>query len=286
MTNNIYLGQNISGGINNCIHTMLENKINCSQIFTRPPQLFKVLPFDSSKYNKIKEDIKIYKYKVFIHGSYLLNLCKTNLEDYVYKVLTSDLEIAEYIGAVGVIIHMGHNTEKIDDKEAFNNYIKHLKKIISLTKNLKAKIILETGAGQGKEIATRINELGMIRKRLTETEKTRVGFCIDTCHIFSAGYDLRNLTIVKSLENYIDITLGWANVDIIHFNDSSCKFNCRKDRHATITTGYITNKMKYIESFKELFRIFIKHKVPIILETDSENHNFKNQLAIIISWLD
>ena len=281
----LYVGHNVRGGAEHCCDVLKSNHSNSGQIFTRPPHQFKIPPYDFIKWENLKNKISENKMKIVIHGSYLINFCKSHLEDYVYRVLVEDLKISEHINSLGVIIHMGHNTEKIDDETAFNNYVKHLKKILEMTSNLSAKIILETGAGQGKEIATRLNELGKIRKSLPENLRKRVGFCLDTCHMFSAGYDLRNKLIVSSLENYIEMTLGWDNVLVIHLNDSKCSFNCKKDRHEDIGFGFITNKMKHNIGFIKFIQMCVKYKVPLVLETIEEFTNYSNQISMLKSWI-
>jgi len=281
----LYVGHNVRGGADLCCNILKDNYSNAGQIFTRPPHQFKIHPYDFDKWEKLKNQIIKNKMKIVIHGSYLINFCKSHLEDYVYKVLIEDLKISEHINSLGVIIHMGHNTEKVDDEIAFNNYIKHLTKVLEMTSHLSAKIILETGAGQGKEIATRLNELGKIRKSLPDNLAKRVSFCLDTCHMFSAGYDLRNKLIVSSLENYIEMTLGWDNISVIHLNDSKCGFNCKKDRHEDIGFGFITNKMKHNIGFIKFIKICVKYKVPLVLETIEEFTNYSNQISMLKSWI-
>ena len=98
-----------------------------------------------------------------------------------------ELEIADRIGAIGCVIHMGKSTKK----EADVNFIKSIKYIAKLIKKnkYKSKLILETPAGQGTEMYVSLEEFASMYNSLTTTEKKYVGICIDTCHVYAAGYN-------------------------------------------------------------------------------------------------
>jgi deoxyribonuclease-4 len=160
---------------------------NCGQFFTRSPQTFKTTEFSEEDWVEIKHDMTKSNVQFVIHGSFLINFCKNpKTLDYAYKLLIEDMKICSYLNCIGLIIHMGKNTDKVEYEEAFSNYVNNIRNILNKTKHIKnsPKLILETGAGQGTEVATDLSELGRLRKSLTEEEKSRVGFCIDTCHIY------------------------------------------------------------------------------------------------------
>jgi deoxyribonuclease-4 len=182
---------------------------------------------------------------------------------------------------------MGKNTDKVSYEEAFQNYVENIKKILHITRNIegKPKLILETGAGQGTEVATDLSELGRLRKSLTEEERERVGFCIDTCHIFTAGYDLRNEEFVKTLENYIEMSLGWENVLVIHLNDSLSKLNQKVDRHADISYGNITKTYKDTQGFIKFIKMCNDKNIPLILETPGDSADYAKQISLVKGWL-
>ena len=122
-----------------------------------------------------------------------------------------------------------------------------------------------------------MNELAKLREFCIN--KDRVKFCIDTCHIYSAGYDLSEEIFVISLENYIDNTLGWNNVIVAHINDSKECYNSRKDKHADIKSGEISKKD--LKSFMKFINYFNKRNIPMILETPSDTIDFKTQIQIL-----
>ncbi len=261
---------------------------NCGQFFTRSPQIFKTVPFNEKDWKNIKKDMEDSQVKFVIHGSFLINFCKhPNSIYYAHNLIFEDMKISSYVNSIGVIIHMGKNTDKLPYEEAFNNYIQNIKHILKITQNIpnSPMLILETGAGQGTEVATDITELGMLRKNLTLEEQKRVGFCIDTCHIFTAGYDLRNMDFVKSFEDYIELSLGWSNVKVIHLNDSLSKFNQKVDRHADISYGEITKSHKYTEAFIKFIKICQSKNIPLILETPGDNTDYAKQINLVKNWI-
>jgi deoxyribonuclease-4 len=135
------------------------------------------------------------------------------------------------------------------------------------------KIILETSSGQGSELLTKIPDIGSFYKRFSSQQRKHIRFCIDTCHIFAAGYDIRTEEGVKEFLLLWEKHIGLENIILIHLNDSEMPLGSNRDRHAAIGSGYITNKkldgsmdgIKYIVNFAN------KMNIPMILERGSKN---------------
>jgi deoxyribonuclease-4 len=274
------VGYNISTVINHkTLDKAIQDGCNSIQVFTSDPCSFfsNVKNFNGDLLKTYKKDKKL---DYVIHGSFLINFCRLP-EDKITKnsinLLKRDLYICEKIKALGVIIHMGKDTGKLGEEKAFNMYVNNLNKVLEDTKHLKSIIILETGAGCGTEVATRLNDLAKIRE--FSINKERVKFCIDTCHIYSAGYDLSDELFVDSLDDYIDNTLGWENVIVAHINDSKECYNSRKDKHADILDGDISKKD--LKAFKKFLNYFKKRNIPMILETPSDTIDYKTQLDLL-----
>ena len=255
------------------------------QIFTRSPQVFntKSLFLDKIFSDEFKYQMQQFDIPVVIHSSFLINLCRPPSDPKIWGALNlviSDLKIASDINAIGAIIHMGKNTKdmNITVEAAKENYVKNINHIMSKTPETSI-LILETGAGCGNEISTQLNELGQIRNNVKPEYKDRIKFCIDTCHIFSAGYDLTNFSFVDSLINYVDSSLGWENVVIIHLNDSKTKLNSKTDRHEEIGFGYITEKNPL--PFIKFLKYINSKKIPMVLETNIIKSTFAQQLNYV-----
>ena len=272
------LGHHLYGFNKKNLDIAIKNNAQIIQIFTRSPQCFKIFNTDYTdgyKYAK-KNNIQI-----VIHSSFLINLCKPFNDDKLQnaiKLLIKDLEISIDINAIGVVLHMGHNTINKSDEEAENNYINNINHILSKTPD-KSILILETGAGQGHEICTELNKLGKLKEKIDKKYSHRIKFCIDTCHIYSAGYDLRTDIFVENLINYIDNTLKWSNVILIHLNDSKTSFALNKDRHADITKGEICKNN--MSGMKRFIKKCNDLNIPMILETPEDELSFKDQMTII-----
>lgn len=250
------------------------------QIFLSSPQQYKKSSYSDESFVELKSRLEKNKIKIVVHGSYMLNFCN-DPNSYIHKkaidLLISDLNDSVKFDAIGVIIHMGKSL-KLDQDTAFNNYVLGIKKVLS-DSDQKSVLILETGAGQGSEICTSIFDLSKLYNSFTEQEKNRIKFCIDTCHVYSAGYDIGNQYYVDVFITLIEKYLGWNNVACIHLNDSHCFLNSRKDRHRDITKGYI-NELGLKKFVNKCFSL----NIPVILETPCDEINKKEQIQLVKSW--
>lgn len=229
-----------------------------------------------------------------IHGSYTINLAHP-IDSYKFKAsaksLINDLHTSAIIGprCIGVIIHMGKNipANNLTDQDAIDNYVVGLRHCIEHSP-MNTTIILETGASQGTEIASTTEKMAYIYSKLTATEQKRVKFCIDTCHIWSSGYDISTR---KGAVHYLTEFKRYIGVDkiaCIHLNDSKTPINSHVDRHADIGYGKIG-----IEGLKYITQWSIKHKIPIVMETPlsavnpdtNKDITHLEQMKLILSWI-
>ena len=124
------------------------------------------------------------------------------------------------------------------------------------------KILLETPCGQGTELGGRLEEFRIIYNKFSEEQKQRLRICVDTCHVFAAGYDLSEPTKVKQFIKTFDTLIGWKYVDLIHLNDSRTVLNSKLDRHELLDEGHI--KLKGLTC---MIKFAYKANIPLILET-------------------
>jgi deoxyribonuclease-4 len=195
-------------------------------------------------------------------------------------ILVQDLNVSVKLGAIGVIIHMGNDTEKRGEKRSKENYINGVKKALELS-NKDSILILETGTGCGKEVSSSLKELGEIRKNLTLEEQKRVKFCLDTCHMFAYGYNLNNTQYIDMFNIEIDRYLGWNNIAVIHLNDSKDFCGAKKDHHMDIGKGSIN-----FDCLMKFIHFCVLNKIPIVLETpchtyDNGIFSYKQQMDLI-----
>ncbi|AGF85196.1 endonuclease IV [Moumouvirus goulette] len=261
-------------------------KLGCSifQVFLGAPQQVLSKERQNDELVKFGRELSKRNLKMVVHGSYTINLChpeKSKKFQASLKSLVQDLNASAIIGfrCLGVIIHMGKNIpeNKLSVDEAINNYVIGIKKALELTPN-STTIILETGASQGSEVASKIEGLAKIFNGLNKEERERVKFCIDTCHIWATGYDISSVTGVKKFFREFDKQIGVEYISCIHFNDSKTGLESRVDRHADLGYGEI----------KELGLIAIaqfakKNNIPLIMETPLDAVNEKTNRDITFS---
>lgn len=266
----------------------------CFQIFLDSPliSISKArLSDDLKKFSSALQELDLV---MVVHGSYTINFCnKSQCKKYGNSVrsLVADLNSSIIIGkrCLGVIIHMGKNVKDnlIGEDEAIKNYINGLKEVLSVTP-AESTIILETGAGQGTEIGTKLDQLEEIYKGLDLKQRERIGFCIDTCHIFASGYDIRTKKGVRDFFSEFENRMGKKKISCIHFNDSKTELGSRIDRHADLLWGKIGE-----EGLREVAILACENFIPLILETPLESVNkktnlditFEDELALVRLWV-
>lgn len=272
-------------------------EIGCDimQIFLGNPQELYSRPRDQDELISFSNELNNHKMKVVIHGHYTINFCnKPSSQKFKagIKCLVTDLEASSIIGkrCLGVIIHMGKNVvPEMSMMGAIENYAQGLSECLTQTKKLKnAQIILETGAGSGSEVGTDLKTLKMIYDQLRTEEQERVKFCIDTCHIWAAGYDISSATGVQTYFKDFSKLFGIGNISCIHMNNSQNKLGSRVDRHADLGYGQIKS-----QGLKEVARFAHQHKIPLIMETpldvvDPQTNQdilFEDEKKLIEKWI-
>lgn len=278
---------NISRGFLSSVDYAKSLGANFMQIFLGVPQSYTRKQRPDEELFQLKEKLRSNNMKMVIHGIYKLNFCNP-IDSYIHKTgiqnLVGDLKDCEKIGALGVIIHMGKKLE-LDKEKATDNYVQGVRKALQLTDTKSMtdpKIILETGAGVGSEICSNLYDLAKLYKRFTKEERNRIKFCIDTCHVFAAGYALSEPLYCEVFCETIDTLLGWENVACIHLNDSRDSCGDCKDNHADLGKGNVGE-----EGLKEFVKIAVnKYHVPIVLETPCEELTKKEQISMVRGWVN
>jgi len=241
MATDILLGTHVS--VSGGLHRAFERgtKIGCTtmQIFTKNSSQWTGRAFT-------KEDIASYKIArgkstinpVFSHAAYLINLCTINpaILERSRNAFWDELQRAEALGLHGVIVHPGSHLGA-GEEEGISRIAESLNAVHEKTGVISPLTVLETTAGQGSSIGYRFEHLQKIIE-LTEAPE-RIGVCIDTCHLFAAGYPIGTEegwhATIKGLEN----TVGLTRLAAIHVNDSKKPLGSRVDRHEHIGKGLI-----------------------------------------------
>lgn len=275
-----YLETNIHVA-NNTIKFKNIEKPNTLQIFVGPRTKYSgkdITKYMSKKYiEKIKALLQKHNAKLIIHSNYLTQLTRVQDNKQCLNAILGELRSAAHLNAVGVVIHIGSKRNDETEDMVIKKIIDGAKLIIERHAknhpNKKAQLLIETSSGKGNEMAIKLDVLGniiaSIKKRLGNSNKRLLGVCVDTCHIFSAGYDIRNyesaVKTIKDIEQYI----GISNIKCMHFNDSQNELNSRTDCHQNIGCGYI-GSVKLggsLTGLQALILLAKKYGIPVILET-------------------
>jgi deoxyribonuclease-4 len=220
--------------------------------------------------------------KPFGHTSYLINLAAGDREIYRKSInsLGTEVRRAERLGLFGLVLHPGsHGGDGIE--AGIERVVRALDQVHKRTPCFNVKILLETTSGQGAALGARFEELAAILQGVRDPD--RLGFCFDTCHVFSAGYDTRTRKAYLAAMRELDKHVGLERVLAFHLNDSKRDLGSRVDRHAHIGEG-----MLGLEPFRCLLNDRRFADRPMVLETpkDPKGENDRKNLATLRSLLE
>ena len=218
---------------------------------------------------------------IVTHASYLINLATTNAEFHRKSIaaMIDELDRAERLGAHGVVLHPGaHMGAGVD--AGVEQIARSLDQVHAAIPNHKVVTLLETAAGQGSCLGCSFEELGRIIELVDD--KARVGVCVDTCHIFAAGYEIRTRDGYERTMDELEKHVGIENVGVFHINDSKKPLGSRVDRHEHIGEGMIGK-----EAFGFLLNDPRFARLPKLLETPKpvEHESDRKNLAVLRSLL-
>ncbi len=233
--------ESISGGLHLAFDRIRQVGGESLQIFTRNQRQWKAAPLKDEEIIAFKEAWDAAdRMPVASHGSYLINLGSGKKEQAEKSVaaFAMELERCAQLGIPQVVIHPGsHGGAGVETGLA--NVSKNLGRVIELAGDACAAvtILLETTAGQGTGLGARFEELAWILEHSTSSD--RLGICVDTCHIFAAGYDIRTPETYAATFAEFDRCIGLDRIHFFHLNDSKKDLGARVDRHEHIGQGRI-----------------------------------------------
>ena len=269
----IGLHVSISGSIDMAVNNAVERECTAFQIFTRNPRSWFAKDLELNEAKKFKEKLKeskIDRMAICAHMPYLPNLSSPEDDGYQksIKSMTKEIERCDKLGIPYLVTHLGSHKGSGEE-----NGIKRLTGALNKVAETKDDVIilLENTAGQKNSVGSDFKQLAEIFSKCKPAKK--FGICLDTCHAFVAGYDLRTKDAVKKTMKEFDDTVGIENLKILHLNDSKGELNSNRDRHDHIGLGEIGK-----DGLGEVIKIMNKNKIPIVLETpiDERRDDFGN----------
>lgn len=259
---NIGAHVSIRGGFTRAFDEIREINGTCGQIFTHSPRTWRFPDIDEEEAAKFRE---IYKTKeiwpILIHESYLTNLATPKKDIYKKSMETMKKEInaATLLGIEYIKIHPGSHLGQGEER-GLNQIAESLSEFEPIINDV--VILLETTAGKGTDLGYTFEQLQYLR----ETTTIETGICLDTCHVYAAGYNIGTPEGLEKTLEELNSTIGLSQVKAVQLNDSKHPFNSRKDEHAHIGLGEIG---------EEGFKVFLNHPkirdLPLILETPADS---------------
>jgi len=251
----------IAGGFYKAIERGEKLRLNTIQIFTKNQLRWISKPIANN-------DIELYKNTlnksniigpIFAHGSYLLNLASSEDETIEKSInsLLDELSRCRILNLPYLIIHPGSHKAQGEPK-GIEKIIFNLNEVLKRD-NSNTTILVENTAGQGNSLGYRFEH---IRDIIRGVNINRVAVCIDTCHLFAAGYDIRTERNYRLTIEKFDKIVGSSYIKVIHLNDSKSPLGSRIDRHMHIGRGHIGNNAFIYIMQDERFK-----NIPMIIET-------------------
>ncbi|HUR67660.1 MAG TPA: deoxyribonuclease IV [Candidatus Thermoplasmatota archaeon] len=255
----------ISGGLENVPATAKALGCDVFQIFTKNQMQWKHSPLKPESVEGYKAGVKEHGMgPALVHCSYLLNCASPDdaLWEKSVNGLVVEIERADALGIPYITFHPGSPKDK-GEEWGCKRVGEAISVALSRTKGTKPMVLVETNAGQGKQVGDTFLELAQILDAVSE--KKRVGVCFDTCHVFVSGYDIASEEGYEDTFATFDNEVGLARLKAFHLNDSKEGLNSRKDRHEKIGEGKLG-----AEFFKRLINDPRFKDLPGYLETPVE----------------
>ncbi|MGI6751868.1 MAG: deoxyribonuclease IV [Anaerovoracaceae bacterium] len=264
----------VSKGFAHGAKTAVEIGADIFQFFSRNPRGRGVKDWNS---NDIREFAEIRRYNelapLMAHAPYILNLASARDDVFAYskEILKEDILRMDSIGIEYFNFHPG-SPGAMGLGPGLEQVIEGIEYALSGEENI--TVLLETMSGKGSEIGSSFEQLKMIIDGLNHAAASKIGVCLDTCHVFAAGYDIvRNLDGVLS---EFDKIIGLDRLKAIHLNDSMMDLGSKKDRHAPIGEGKIG-----MDAIINLMKHPVMMALPYYLETPLEDEGHKKEIAML-----
>lgn len=262
----------ISNGFLKAAKEIISIDGNTFQYFSRNPQGGKAKPWDQKDFEAFVEYARNHNIEQLLcHAPYTLNACSSNPDtrDFARICFKDDIKNLENFDNALYNFHPGSHTGQ-GVEVGINQIVEILNEV--LYPEMKTTVLLECMAGKGSEIGRSFEEIAEIISKVKLSDK--LGVCLDTCHVYSAGYD-----IVNNLDNVLnefDAIIGLDKLKAIHLNDSKMPFSSNKDRHEVIGGGTIgMDAIINIINHPKL-----KH-LPFYLETPNEIEGYKKEIQLL-----
>ena len=263
-----YVGAHVSasGGVYNAPINAMAIGAKAFALFTKNQRQWAAKELDTKTIDKWFKELEksgIQVKHILPHDSYLINLGHPELEARAksFDGFVHEIQRCEILKLDRLNFHPGSHLRKISEDECLNNIAVSMNRAIDITKDV--KLVIENTAGQGSNLGYKFEHLAYIIDKIED--KSRVGVCIDTCHMFTAGYDIRTREAYDKTWNEFDAIVGKNYLMGMHINDSKPDLGSRVDRHDSLGVGKIG-----WDAFRFIMNDERMDDIPLVLETINE----------------
>ena len=260
-----YLGAHVSaaGGADQAVLRAVDIGATAFALFTKNQRQWKGKPLTDEAIAAFKQACKTHGFgpeQILPHDSYLINLGHPEAEGLAKSraAFLDEMQRCEQLGLTLLNFHPGSHLNKISEAECLARIADSINEALADTQGVTA--VIENTAGQGTNLGWRFEHLAEIIDQVED--KSRVGVCIDTCHAFAAGYDLRTRDATQATLDELGKVVGFEYLRGMHLNDAKSAFASRVDRHHSLGKGNIG-----LDAFSTIMQDERIHGIPMILET-------------------
>lgn len=270
-----------SGGVFNAISHAQEIGAKAFALFTKNQRRWDAKPLDTKTIDTFKkrlEDSGILPRHILPHDSYLINLGHPDDEKRAksMEAFLDEVQRCELLGLDRLNFHPGSHLKEISEDECLGRIAEAMNRTLEKTSGV--SLILENTAGQGSNLGWKFEHLAHIIDKVED--KSRVGVCIDTCHMFTAGYDIRTREAYDVTMAQFENIVGFKYLKGMHINDSKPDLGSHVDRHDSIGKGKIG-----IDAFRFIMNDERMDDIPLILETIDESI-WAQEIKLLYSLMD
>jgi deoxyribonuclease-4 len=260
-----YIGAHVSasGGVFNAPINAKKIGAKAFALFTKNQRQWAAKPLDEESISRFKEELEkseILPRHVLPHDSYLINLGHPDEEKRAksLEAFIDELRRCEQLGLDKLNFHPGSHLKLISEDNCLELISQSMNEALRQTRGV--SLIIENTAGQGSNLGYKLEHLGYLVNN--SVDKARVGVCLDTCHTFTAGYDLRTQEVYNETMKEFDTIIGFEYLRGMHLNDSKPDLGSRVDRHDSIGKGKLG-----VDTFKFIMNDERIDDIPMVLET-------------------
>jgi len=277
-----YIGAHVSasGGVENAPVNAHSIGATAFALFTKNQRQWKSAPLSKESISKFRSNCEKFGYKptqILPHDSYLINLGHPEKEglDKSREAFLDEMQRCEQLGLDRLNFHPGSSLGKISDEVCLKQIAESINLALDKTKGVIA--VIENTSGQGSNLGYTFEQIRLIIDHVED--KSRVGICLDTCHTYTAGYDIKTDKGFAETFLKFDATIGFKYLKGMHINDSKKDLATRVDRHDSLGKGFLG-----MDVFKRIMKDPRFDGIPLILETPDESI-WAEEIKILKSYI-